>query len=232
MVRSQTSARTSSVSGLSPSGSGSRTGPGEAPSGAASSRASRTTLWPSIARTRQVVPRARIRVPTENSARADRYSTSPSGKRKRRIGVAMKTLYSSAAYDEASPVAEDVFERCCCRVAFARYSLSAGSTWIVCTASSSIRVTDHSDPRRRSVSPTDGVPRRARSYSKSPSGNRITNAREGIPDLRESPELACPGQWGRKPPGVTKKPEGSESRAFRRSVAVGAARRLRRCCER
>ena len=82
--RVQTSARTSSVSGSSPSGEGMTAAPPGAPG---ASTASRSAVPDSYLRTRHWLPRLRTRAPIGSSPRVDRYSTSPSGNRSIRIGV-------------------------------------------------------------------------------------------------------------------------------------------------
>jgi len=89
--RHQASASTSSVKGVSPNGVGSalKLGPAAAPPTASweEGASSSTTAAPSsYERTRQR-PRARTSAPRGSSARVDRYSASPSGKRRTRIGV-------------------------------------------------------------------------------------------------------------------------------------------------
>src|SRR5262249_11071352 len=69
--------------GVSPKGSGDTTGPPGAPSTAAASRIAASF---SNRLMRQSAPRLRTIVPTGSSPRVDRCSTSPSGKRRRRIG--------------------------------------------------------------------------------------------------------------------------------------------------
>ena len=105
---------------------------------------------------------------------------------------------------------------------------TTGSTWTVRTAPSVSRLTDQRDPRRVSVSPAEGSSRRVRSYSKSPSGNRITNARAGTMHLPVGARVPCPSLRGRKPtrrrftaPGTHSEyptERGSTERSYSRAV--------------
>jgi hypothetical protein len=100
-VARQAADRISTVSGSSPSPVGLSVGPPGAPAG--SSAASRNALERSYLWMRHMLPRLRIKAPTGSSPRVDRYSTSPSGNRRRRIGVVrIPALYSAASYGELS----------------------------------------------------------------------------------------------------------------------------------
>jgi hypothetical protein len=83
----QTSTRTSSVSGVSPSGLGMTTGPPAAPSTGDSADSRIAAPLAAYSRTRHKHPRLRTKAPIGRSPRVDRCSTSPSGNRRVRIGV-------------------------------------------------------------------------------------------------------------------------------------------------
>ena len=82
-----------------------------------------------------------------------------------------------------------------------------------------IRVSDHSRPCLRIVSPIVGIARRVKSYSKSPLGKRITNALAGMGHLVARLLGRCPRLPGAKPrPGLKK----NERRSIRSYTSLCA----------